>query len=305
MPARPQFVAVTLLLLASLAAAQSDRGRRDDLRGERFGPDSEVHPGVPRGRLVGPTPLRSQVFPGTTRRYWVHVPAQYDPARPACVLVWQDGARAIDSKGELRVPIVLDNLMAKGEIPATVGIFVTPGQLGDEFPEKAMHGGNPNHRSVEYDSLGDAYARFVINELLPEVGNSYNLTKTPEGRAIGGSSSGAFAAFNVAWERPDQFRRVVSLIGSYTDIRGGHVLPRLVVEAPSKPIRVFLQDGVKDLPNPNPRKDWHKQNKLMVAALQQKGYDLQYVFGEGGHSDRHGGAILPEILRWLWRDYPR
>ncbi len=141
--------------------------------------------------------------------------------------------------------------------------------------------------------------------MLPEVGKSYNLTKDPEGRVIGGSSSGAICAFNVAWERPDQFRKVISMIGSFTDIRGGHVFPRLVLEADKKPIRVFLQDGVKDLPNQNPRKDWHKQNKLMVAALQEKGYDLQYVFGDGGHSDNHGGAIMPEMLRWLFRDYPK
>ena len=298
---------VGLFLLATTAPAlgQTAVGRRDDLQGEKPGPDSEVHEGVPKGKLIGPTPFKSQVFAGTIRQYWVYVPAQYDAAKPACVLVFQDGGRATNPKGAIRLPVVLDNLIAKKEIPVTIGIFITSGQNGEEFPEKAMTG-NGNNRSLEYDSLGDAYARFLIDEMLPEVGKSYNLTKDPEGRAIGGFSSGAICAFNVAWERPDQFRKVLSMIGSFTDIKGGHVFPRLVLEADKKPIRVFLQDGIKDNPNTkNIRRDWHLQNKLMVAALQEKGYDLQYVFGEGGHSDNHGGAIMPEMLRWLFRDYPK
>ncbi len=301
-----RFYAVALLLAtAGPSQAQTAVGRRDDLQGEKPGPDSEVHEGVPKGRLIGPTPFKSQVFAGTIRQYWVYVPAQYDAGKPACVLVFQDGGRATNPKGAIRLPVVLDNLIAKKEIPVTIGIFITSGQNGEEFPEKAMTG-NGNNRSLEYDSLGDAYARFLIDEMLPEVGKSYNLTKDPEGRAIGGFSSGAICAFNIAWERPDQFRTVISAIGSFTDIKGGHVFPRLVLEADKKPIRVFLQDGTKDNPNTkNVRRDWHLQNKLMVAALQEKGYDLQYVFGEGGHSDNHGGAIMPEMLRWLFRDYPK
>jgi len=298
---------VGLFLLATTAPApgQTAVGLRDDLRGEKPGPDSEVHEGVPKGKLIGPTPFKSQVFAGTIRQYWVYVPAQYDASKPACVLMFQDGGRATNPKGAIRLPVVLDNLIAKKEIPVTIGIFITPGQNGDEFPAKALTG-NGSNRSFEYDSLGDAYARFLIDEMLPEVGKSYNLTKDPEGRAIGGSSSGAICAFNVAWERPDQFRKVISMIGSFTDIRGGHVFPRLVLEAEKKPIRVFLQDGTKDNPNTkNVRRDWHLQNKLMVAALQEKGYDMQYVFGEGAHSDNHGGAIIPEMLRWLFRDYPK
>jgi len=219
--------------------------------------------------------------------------------------VFQDGARAINPKGALRVPTVMDNLIHRKEMPVTIGIFITPGQRGESFPE-SIGTGNPNNRSVEYDSLGDAYARFIVEEMLPEIGKKYNLTKDPEGRAIGGSSSGAICAFTVAWERPNEFRKVISLIGSFTNIRGGHVYPEMVRKADRKPIRIFIQDGTQDLRNPrNPARDWHLQNQAMVAALKEKGYDMTFVFGEGGHSDNHGGAILPEILRWIWRDYPK
>jgi enterochelin esterase-like enzyme len=270
-----------------------------------LGPDALPHDGVPAGKLEGPFLFRGRVLAGTIRKYWIYVPAQYDPARPACVLVFQDGARAINPKGVLRVPTVMDNLIHRKEMPVTIGIFITPGQRGDTYPER-IGTGNPNNRSVEYDSLGDHYARFLTEELLPEVGKTYNLTKDPEGRAIGGASSGAICAFTVAWERPDQFRKVISLIGSFTNIKGGHMYPEFIRKSERKPIRVFIQDGVNDNRNPiDPRMDWHLQNQAMVAALKEKGYDMTHVFGEGGHSDDHGGAILPDILRWIWRDYPK
>ncbi len=274
-------------------------------RSERLGPDSEIHKDVPRGKIEGPFEFKSHVLANTVRKYWVYVPEQYKADKPACVLVFQDGARAINPRGVLRVPIVMDNLIHKKEMPVTIGIFITPGQRGETFPD-SIGTGNPNNRSVEYDSLGDAYARFLCDELLPEVGKTYNLTKDPEGRAIGGASSGAICAFTVAWERPDQFRKVISLIGSFTDLRGGHVYPDLVRKAEKKPIRVFIQDGTKDNRNAQrPTRDWHLQNQAMVAALTEKGYDMAHVFGDGTHSDNHGGAILPDILRWIWRDYPK
>jgi enterochelin esterase family protein len=270
-----------------------------------LGPDSLPRDGVPKGRLEGPFLFQSKVLAGTIRKYWVYVPAQYSPTKPAAVLVFQDGQRAVNPNGVLRVPNVLDNLIAKREIPVIVGIFVTPGQRGNEYPD-SLGMNNPNNRSAEYDALGDAYARFVVDELLPEVGKRYALTTDPAGRVIGGASSGAIAAFTVAWERPEAFRGVVSLIGSFTDIRGGHVYPDLVRKADRKPLRVFLQDGVYDNRNPeNPKRDWHLQNQAMLAALTEKGYDVKHVFGEGGHSDDHGGALLPDILRWMWRDYPK
>ena len=182
------------------------------LKEEQLGPDSMPQEGVPKGKLEGPLLFKSKILANTVRRYWVYVPSEYRAEKPACVLVFQDGARAINPRGVLRLPTVMDNLIAKKEMPVTVGIFITPGQRGDDFPD-TIGTGNPNNRSVEYDSLGDAYARFLVEELLPEVGKTYNLTKDPEGRAIGGSSSGAICAWTVAWERPDEFRKVISLIG--------------------------------------------------------------------------------------------
>jgi enterochelin esterase family protein len=271
----------------------------------KHGPDSSPQEGVPRGKLEGPFLFKSKVLADTTRKYWVYVPEQYKADKPACVLVFQDGARAINPKGVLRVPTVLDNLIHKKDIPVTIGIFITPGQRGDTYPD-TIGTGNPNNRSVEYDSLGDAYAKFLIDELLPEVGKTYNLTKDPEGRAIGGASSGAICAWTVAWERPDAFRKVISLIGSFTDLRGGHVYPDLIRKADKKPIRVFLQDGSNDNRNAtNPKRDWFLQNQAMVAALKEKEYDFKHEFGEGKHADDHGGAILPDILRWIWRDYAK
>ena len=271
----------------------------------KLGPDSLPQDGTPKGKLEGPFLFKSKILAGTVRQYWVSVPAQYDAAKPACVLVFQDGQRAINPNGVLRVPNVLDNLIFKPQIPVTVGIFITPGQRGDEYPD-TLGFGNPDNRSAEYDSLGDQYARFVVEEMLPEVGKTYNLTKDPEGRVIGGASSGAICAFTVAWERPKEFGKVISLIGSFTDIRGGHVYPELVRASDRKPIRIFVEDGFSDNRNANnPKRDWHVQNERMVSALKEKGYDLNYVFGEGGHSDDHGGAILPDILRWIFRDYPK
>jgi enterochelin esterase family protein len=225
-----------------------------------LGPDSLPQPGVPRGRLEGPTEFKSRVLAGTVRRYWVYVPAQYQAERPANLLVLQDGQRATNPEGALRVPQVLENLVHKREIPVTIGVFVTPGHRADSYPDD-LGMRNPNNRAAEYDSLSNAYARFLIDELLPEVGKTYNLTTDPERRAIGGATSGAVCAFTVAWHRPDQFRGVISLIGSYTSIGyrpaeggrpmqpGGDLYPTLIRKSPIKPLSVFLQDGSQDLDN--------------------------------------------------------
>ena len=271
----------------------------------KIDPDSVPQEGVPKGKLEGPFIFTSQVFANTIRKYWVYAPAQYDAAKPACVLVFQDGHRAQNPKGVLRLPVVMDNLIAKKEMPVTIGVFITPGARDVEDYDY-LKSRDANNRSFEYDSLGDSYARFLMDEMLPEVSKNYNLTKDPEGRAIGGTSSGAICAFNVAWERPDQFRKVISCIGSFTDIRGGHVFPKLVRDNEKKPIRVFLEDTLHDNPHPeNPNRDWHLQNVAMLAALTEKGYDVKHSFTEGTHSDSHGGSIMPEMLRWLWRDFPK
>lgn len=269
-----------------------------------LGADSLAQEGVPKGKLIGPTLFHSKIIENTVRKYWVYVPSQYDGSKPAAVLVFQDGARAINPDGVLRVPQVLENLIHKKQIPVAIGVFITPGQRGSEFPE-SIGTGNPDNRDREYDVLDDRYARMVIEEILPEVGKEYQLSEKPEDRAIGGTSSGAICAFTVAWQRPDSFRNVVSLIGSYTNIHGGHVYPQLVASSENKPIRIFLQDGENDLRSPNDLdRDWFLQNQKMVASFKEKGYDMAHVFGKGGHSDDHGGAMLPYMLRWIWRDHP-
>lgn len=266
--------------------------------------DSQTQAGVPQGKLEGPHLFQSKIIANTIRRYWVYIPAQYDGSKPAAVLVFQDGARAINPQGVLRVPQVLDNLIAKKQIPVTVGIFITPGQRGDTFPD-TIGTGNPNNRDREYDVLTSDYVRMLTDEILPAVGEKVKLSADPADRAIGGASSGGICAFTAAWEKPEAFRNVISLIGSFTNIHGGHVYPDLVLKADKKPIRIFLQDGVNDNRSPqNLDRDWHLQNQKMVAALKEKEYDMAHVFGEGGHSDDHGGAMLPQILRWIWRDHP-
>jgi len=284
--------------------------------------DSLAQPGIPTGRLEGPFPFRSRIIAGTVRQYWVFVPAQYTGEKPASVLVFQDGQRATNPEGSLRVPAVLANLISRGEIPVTIGIFVTPGNTGDTYPaDLGMR--NPNHRADEYDALDDTYARFLIEELLPEVGKRYRLTSDPEQRAIGGTSSGAICAFTVGWQRPDAFRKVISMIGSYTSIGykpaqggkalvpGGDLYPTLIRKGPIRPLKVFMQDGSNDLNNEHG--NWFLANQQMLSALEwanaeadRKGtpgprYDVRHVWGDGAHSDQHGGSLLPEILRWLWQ----
>ncbi len=299
-------LAVGLLLAAAAVAVAQTRLTRNPDPPARYplGPDSLPQKDVPKGKLSEPVLFKSKVIEKTVRKYWVYVPDQYKGDKPANVLVFQDGARAINPTGVLRVPQVLDNLIAKKQIPVTIGIFITPGQKGDTFPD-SIGTGNPDNRSVEYDSLGDAYARMVIEEILPEVGKTYKLATEPENRAIGGSSSGGICAFTVAWERPKEFRNVISLIGSFTNLKGGHVYPELIKKADPKPLRVFLQDGAMDNRSPqDPKRDWYLQNQLMIQALKEKKYDFASVIGNGGHSDDHGGAILPFMLRWIWRDHP-
>lgn len=262
----------------------------------QLGPDSQRHPDVPRGDVSHYTHT-STIFPGTRRDYWVYVPQQYDPATPAAVMIFQDGHAYVSEDGDFRVPIVFDNLIHAGSMPVTVGIFINPGHVGDEAPATPWAASN---RSFEYDSLSDQYARFLLNEILPEVGAHWTLTDDPGQRAICGLSSGGICAFTVAWQRPDAFRKVLSHIGSFADIRGGHNYPSLIRKDSPRPLRVFLQDGEADLDNQ--WGNWWLANLQMVAALKYRGYDYTFAPGTGGHDGEHGGAILPESLRWLWRD---
>ena len=262
-----------------------------------FTADSERQDGVPRGK-VSKHIHESKIFEGTKREYHVYVPAQYKADTPACVMIFQDGHAYLKEDGDVRATIVFDNLIHKGEMPVTIGIFVNPGHRGDEFPENRWRA---NNRSYEYDSLGDQYARFLLEELLPAVGKKYNLSTKAEDRAICGASSGGICAFTAAWERPDAFSKVYSMIGSFTNIRGGNIYPSWIRKTAPKPIRVFLEGGENDLNNSHG--DWPLGNLQMSAALKHMNWDYRFVFGKGKHNLRHGGILLPEALRWLWADH--
>jgi len=259
--------------------------------------DSKRHPNVPRGKMTKHI-LESEIFKGTRREYSVYVPSKYRADKPACVMVFQDGHAYLKEDGDVRAPIVFDNLIHKGEMPVTIGIFVNPGHRGEAFPENRWRS---NNRSFEYDSLGDQYARFVLEELLPAVGEKYNLSDKAADRAICGASSGGICAFTAAWERPDAFSKVYSMIGSFTNIRGGHVYPSWIRKTARKPVKVFLQGGRNDLDNTHGH--WPLANEQMAAALSFMDWDHKFVYGDGQHNLKHGGAILPDALRWLWADH--
>lgn len=262
-----------------------------------LGPDSKRQPGVPVGTVTKHIWDDSKVFRGTFREYLVYVPAQYDPLKPAAVMVFQDGTKYADENNWFRIPIVFDNLIHQGDMPATIAILIDPGSKvtgAGEKPDRA-------NRSREYDAVTDAYSRFLIDEIIPEVAKSYNLTKKPEYRAICGTSSGAICAFTAAWMRPDYFQKVLSGNGTFVNILGGHEYPSMIRSTPAKPIRVFIQDGANDLNNQYG--DWFLANQQMVSALKFKNYDVKAVWGVEGHNPMEFGPYLPHSLRWLWRDH--
>ena len=260
------------------------------------GPDAQVKEGVPQGEVTQHQ-WSSKIFPGTERDYWIYVPAQYDGSKPVSLMVFQDGGGFVREKGAFRAPTVLDNLIHAGDIPPMIAIFINPGVVPAAKKDQQQR----KNRSFEYDTLSDQYARFLIEEIIPEVEKTYQITKNPDCRGICGNSSGGIAAFTVAWERPDAFRKVISHIGSFTNIRGGHVYPALIRKTEPKPLKVFLQDGENDLDNLHG--NWPLANEQMALALKYSYYDYQFVMGTGKHSGRHGGAIFPETLRWLWSDW--
>lgn len=259
-----------------------------------FGPDSQRQPNVPEGH-VSKYEWRSTLFPGTIRDYWLYVPAQYTPDKSANVMVFQDGWPYMVETGDIRAPIVFDNLIHQQKLPVTIGIFINSGH----FPPVAADQPPIGNRGFEYDTLSDQYARFLIEEILPMVGANYNLTTDPDRRGICGASSGGICAFTVAWQRPDAFRKVLSHVGSFGDHRGGYVYPTLIRKSPPKPLRVYLQAGANDLDIPSGH--WPLLNLEMAAALNFAGYDFHLEYGDGEHDYKHGGAILPESLTWLWR----
>jgi sugar lactone lactonase YvrE/enterochelin esterase-like enzyme len=280
------------LLLAPLVCRSADEFP--------LGPDSKVQPGVPQGELIKFEFSDSKIFPGTSREVTIYVPKQYDGTKPACVYVNQDGV-------QWNAPTVFDNLIARGELPVIIGVFVRPGILKSPDAKTALDRFN---RSFEYDGLGDAYARFLLEELLPAVetktaadGRAIKLSRSGHDRAIGGSSSGAIAAFTAAWERPGEFSRVFSAIGTYVGLRGGDRYPTLIRKTEPKALRVFLQGGSND--NNIYGGDWWMANQTMERALTFAGYDVKHVWGEGAHNGRHGAMLFPDAIRWLWRDWPK
>jgi enterochelin esterase-like enzyme len=256
-----------------------------------LGPDSRPQPNVPHGTLTTHRHTGTSAFPSVARDWTLYVPAQHDAARPANLVVFQDARFYLAD--DFNAPAVFDNLIALGDIPPTIGLFVEPGDLPGEA---ANTRGN---RSFEYDSLTDAYSRLLHDELLPLVTADYAISTDPNRRASVGMSSGGICAFNLAWERPDSFLRVVSHVGSFTDIRGGNVYPSRVRKTPPKPIRVFLQGAAGDLDRETG--NWPIANFDMASALSFKGYDYRFEYGHGAHDRKHGAAIFPETMRWLFR----
>jgi enterochelin esterase family protein len=277
----------------------------------RLGPDSMPQEGVPKGEIRGPYVIKSNAYPGTQHTYWIYVPAQYDAAIPTALMVLQDGQAFKDENGDIRAQNVMDNLIYRREIPVMLGVFINPGRTPEQAepsPQTGWGDGTTN-RGTEYNTPDDKYARVITEELMPALNKDYNISKDPEMRGIGGSSSGAIAAFAVAWERPNEFRKVLSNVGSFVDLRGGYVYPERILAAEKKPLRVFLCDGRNDnrgLRNGvyDEKRDWFYQNVRLMKALTQKGYDVNYAWGVNLHGQKYGGAIFPEMMRWLWRDAP-
>jgi enterochelin esterase-like enzyme/sugar lactone lactonase YvrE len=294
---KPIFVLCGALLIGAVALllAQS----------YTLGPDSLPQAGVPKGVVTKYKLPPGKYYPGTPHDYSVYVPAQYDAAKPTPFMIFFDGGGSIN--GGEHAPTVFDNLIAKRQVPPMIGIFIDPGVL----PALSDRDQNRFERVFEYDSLSDRYANFLIDELIPAVGRKYNLSKDPNDRGLVGASTGAVCAFVAAWNRPDQFRRVISWIGTYVAMKGADSLPALIRKTEPKPIRIFLQDGKHDHIVPAEpfgtfyAGSWPINNQVMYEAFESAGYDVQLTIGEGGHDRKQGSAIMPEVMRWLWRDYPK
>ncbi len=240
------------------------------------------------------------------------MPKQYDRAVAASLMIFQDGQAFKDMDGNIRAPNVLDNLIYRREIPVMLAVFINPGRTPEQpEPHPKNWGDRDTNRPTEYNSLDDKYARVIVDELMPVLYKEYNISKDPERHGIGGASSGAIAAFTVAWQRPNDFRKVLSIVGSFVNLgdRGGDTYADIVRKSEKKPLRVFLQDGRNDNRGTgrgggyDQRRDWFFQNVRLMQALTEKGYDLNYTWGMNTHGQRMGGPILPEMMRWLWRDH--
>jgi enterochelin esterase-like enzyme len=270
--------------------------RADDVVSEyALGPDSLLQPDVPAGEVTSFRWVSDRVYPGVERAVSVYVPADLPRGKASNLIVFQDGSDYLDA--EFGATAVLDNLIHRDEIPPTVALFVDAGETGPGYP---LFGGTDN-RSTEYDSVNGDYGRFLIEELLPEVRTLAPITDDPRGRAVCGISSGGACAFTVAWHHPDEFANVISHCGSFLGIRGANEYPVLIRQNPRKNLRVWHQTGERDvdvifgnIP---------LANRELDAALRYRHYDSLFEFGTGGHSLRHGAAVFPETLRWIWREH--
>jgi len=260
-----------------------------------LGPDSKRKEGVPKG-FVTKYEWQSKLY-NNFREYYVYVPAQYDSTKPAALMIFQDGHAYINDSGDFRVPVVYDNLIHQKKLPVTICLFVNPGHYTKDYPENRFRASN---RADEYDVLDDRYTVMLMDEIIPDLKKKYNISNDPKMHGIGGLSSGAICAFTAAWEHPEYFNKVLSQIGSYTNIRGGNNYPSLIRKHKKKDIKIFMQDGSNDLNNEHG--DWWLANLEMESALKFKGYEFKFEKGSGTHSGKHGGAILPESLIWLWSD---
>ena len=251
-----------------------------------------------RGEVIKFTMADSQVYPGTEREILVYVPQQYDGITPACLLVCMDGIL-------YDATTVMDNLIASGEMPVTVGVFVNPGVVYDEAGEVVRY-----NRCKEFDSTDDHFATFIEAEVLSKVegmktesGKTITLSQDANDRAITGASSGGIAAFSVAWNRPDLFSRVYTTVGTFVAMRGGHEYPAIVRKTEPKPLRIYLQDGWYDVWNPI-FGEWFEYNMLMESAFNFAGYEVFHKWDRGNHSIKYGTLAFPDAMRWLWKGYP-
>ncbi len=301
----------TPILLALFAfAAFAQPGTPDPGAYYKFSPDAVVDENVPKGEIKGPFTLPSQAYLGTQHTYWIYVPAQYDASVPASLMIYNDGQAFMAPEGDVRAQVVMDNLIFRREIPVMIAVFINPGRRPDQpEPNLSEWGDRTTNRPTEYNTLDDKYARVIVDELLPVLYKQYNISKDPDRHGIGGSSSGAIAAFTVAWQRPDQFHKVLSNVGSFTNLRGGHAYPDIISKAEKKPIRIFLVDGRNDNRGQrqdgsyNADRDWFYQNVRIEQALTAKGYDVNYSWGIQRHGQKMLRTVFPEMMRWLWRDH--
>ena len=248
---------------------------------------------VPKGDVKTFSFSQSRIFPGTVRQGSVFIPAQYDPAKPACVYVRQDGYNPAEKA-------MLESLIAAGDMPVTVGVFVRPGDL----PAPAPGGFVRRNRCFEYDAVGDDYVCFLVEELLPFVAKEFHLNLSTKGndRCIAGGSSGGIAAFNAAWQRPDAFSRVYANSGSFVAFRGGHEFPTLIRKAEARPIRAYLTTGMHDMVNC--AGDWYLLDQEMDQALKFAGYDYFFRAIDGPHV-AGWNEFFPEAMRFIWKGWPK